>query len=80
MGFRLGIWIRGLKRGISDALAGQYDSSGLWQPGFFDHIIRHSESYREKWEYVSQNPVRAGLVECAEEWPFQGELTVIDRV
>ena len=30
--------------------------------GFFDHLIRHSESYSEKWEYVRQNPVRAGLV------------------
>lgn len=52
---------------------------GLWQEGLFDHIIRHSESYREKWEYVWQNPVRAGLVKNAEEWPYQGEISVIDR-
>lgn len=79
-GFRLGIWVRGVKRSLSSALSGQYSPSGLWQTGCFDHIVRHAESYREKWEYVSQNPVRAGLVSRAEEWPFQGEITVIDRV
>jgi putative transposase len=78
-GFRLGIWVRGLKRSISDALSGQQSSSGLWQTGYFDHIIRNSESYREKWAYVSQNPVRAGLVTSTDEWPYQGEITVIDR-
>jgi len=52
---------------------------GLWQEGLFDHIIRHSESYREKWAYVWQNPVRAELVKNAADWPYQGEITLIDR-
>jgi putative transposase len=47
----------------------------LWQPEFFDHVLRSSESYEEKWEYVRNNPIRAGLVESAEEWKYQGELT-----
>jgi len=33
-----------------------------WQDGFFDHLLRSDESYGEKWNYVLQNPVRAGLV------------------
>lgn len=45
-----------------------------WQPGFFDHLIRRSESYSEKWEYVRQNPVRAGIVTNADDWSFQGEI------
>jgi hypothetical protein len=48
-----------------------------WQKGFFDHLIRHSESYSQKWEYVRQNPVRAGLVSSPGEWPWQGELVKI---
>lgn len=24
--------------------------------------------------YVTQNPARKGLVECAEEWPWSGEM------
>jgi REP element-mobilizing transposase RayT len=46
----------------------------LWQAEFFDHVLRSSESYGEKWNYVRENPVRARLVTCAEEWEYQGEL------
>ena len=38
----------------------------FWQRGFFDHIIRNSESYSGKWDYVRENPVRAGLVQLIE--------------
>jgi putative transposase len=51
----------------------------LWQPGFFDHILRSDESYAEKWNYVRDNPVRAGLVATADQWPHQGEIVMIDR-
>ena len=50
-----------------------------WQRGFFDHVMRNAESYSEKWHYVGENPVRAGLVARAENWPYQGEIVVIDR-
>ena len=46
---------------------------------FFNHILRGDESYAEKWNYVRDNPVRAGLVRTADEWPYQGEIVVIDR-
>jgi putative transposase len=51
----------------------------LWQPKFFDHVLRSNESYAEKWNYVRDNPVRAGLVESTNDWPYQGEIVVIDR-
>ena len=44
----------------------------LWQPEFFDHLLRSKESYREKWAYVRENPVRAGLVDDADKWPYAG--------
>ena len=44
----------------------------VWQKEFFDHLLRSRESYSEKWEYVRQNPVRAGLVLNADEWPYVG--------
>ena len=53
--------------------------SEIWERGFFDHVIRNAESYAQKWEYVRQNPVRAGLVERVEEWPYQGEMIEIRR-
>ncbi|HQW28800.1 MAG: transposase [Verrucomicrobiales bacterium] len=44
----------------------------LWQAGFFDHVLRSGESLREKIEYVWHNPVRGGLVDEPEDWPFKG--------
>ena len=37
-------------------------AGGIWQEEFFDHVLRSSESYSQKWNYVKENPVRAGLV------------------
>lgn len=76
--FKLAQWVNGLKRAISIAL-GATKKRPLWQPGFFDHVLRNDESYGQKWEYVRENPVRAGLVVRADEWPYQGEFAVIDR-
>jgi len=48
--------------------------SSIWQAEFFDHLLRSHESYSQKWEYVRQNPVRAGLVKKFEDWSWQGEI------
>jgi putative transposase len=40
-----------------------------WQANFFDRRLR-SELDREKGEYILQNPIRAGLVGKAEDWPW----------
>lgn len=78
--FDLGLWVRGLKRALSSAIPGMADGVKIWQPGFFDHLLRNSDSYADKWAYVLENPVRAGLVRTAGEWPYQGRIAVIDRV
>jgi hypothetical protein len=36
----------------------------IWQQNTFDHVLRGKESHDEKWNYVRENPVRAGL--CAQ--------------
>jgi putative transposase len=41
-----------------------------WQRDFFDHRIRNEASLQEKWHYILQNPVRAGLVTAADQWPY----------
>ena len=40
------------------------------QPGSFDRLLRSDESAEEKWQYIRENPVRAGLVEKWQEWPY----------
>jgi len=42
-----------------------------WQPGCFDRLLRSNESLHEKWLYVEENPVRAGLVDRFEDWPYR---------
>lgn len=49
----------------------------IWQREFWDTQLRREESYGNKWEYVRQNPVRAGLVESPDDWPFCGEINVL---
>jgi len=49
----------------------------MFQRDFFDRQLRSSESYDAKWEYVRMNPVRAGLVERPEDWPYQGEMNLV---
>jgi putative transposase len=73
-------WCSGLKRALSAAMrAGEHERTEVWQPGFFDHVLRDSESYAEKWLYVRDNPVRKKLSLCAEDWPYQGEIVRIER-
>jgi REP element-mobilizing transposase RayT len=46
----------------------------IWQTEFFDHVLRSSESYGQKWDYVRENPVRAGFVNDSDDWPWQGQI------
>jgi putative transposase len=62
-------WKQWTAKGLGRALVG---TPPIWQAGFFDHILRSSESYAEKWIYVRENPVRASLVSTWTQWPFQG--------
>ena len=71
---RIGTTIRLLKRSLSAAIGA---NPPHWQSGFFDHLLRQCESYAEKWEYVRQNPVRAGLVQEPEKWAYQGQIVPI---
>ncbi len=41
-----------------------------WQRNFFDHRLRHDESLAEKFAYICQNPIRAGLVQNERDWPY----------
>ena len=77
--FRLGRWVGLLKQALAKAAKLSAGKKQVWQPGFFDHLLRSDESYAQKWEYVRENPVRAGLVKFAQDWPYQGEIVHIDR-
>jgi putative transposase len=74
-GKTLPAFMQGWKQWTSKRIARELNFSGnVWQEEFFDHILRSSESYSQKWVYVKENPVRAGFVASGDQWPWQGEI------
>jgi REP element-mobilizing transposase RayT len=45
-------------------------SGPVWREESFDHVLRSAESLAEKLEYIRQNPVRQGLVQRPEDYPW----------
>jgi putative transposase len=45
-----------------------------WQVDHWDTRVRTAEGLEGKWTYILKNPVRRGLVTCASDWPYQGEI------
>ena len=57
-----------------DRFAKTPPDTGIFQAGGFHHRLRDGESYAQKRQYVRENPVRAGLVERPEDWPYSGRV------
>jgi len=53
-----------------DRFAKTHPDTGTFQAGGFHHRLRDGENYAQKWQYVRENPARAGLVACPEDWPY----------
>jgi REP element-mobilizing transposase RayT len=45
-------------------------SQPIWQRGFHDHAIRTHEEISDFAQYLAQNPVKAGLVQDAKDYPY----------
>ncbi|RCK77040.1 MAG: hypothetical protein ANABAC_3465 [Anaerolineae bacterium] len=39
-------------------------------PDYFDRFIRDQKHFKAVVEYIHQNPVKAGLVAAAQDWPW----------
>jgi len=59
--------VAALKRFIRHELGAAWQ----WQPGSFDRLLRSDESAEEKWQYIRENSVRAGLVQESGAWPYR---------
>lgn len=44
----------------------------LWQPGFYDHVLRDDDHLVAVVRYIVANPIRAGLSSAIGEYPFAG--------
>jgi putative transposase len=43
-------WMKSLKNSLSKTLRARKISTPHWQKTFFDHVLRNSESYSQKWD------------------------------
>jgi putative transposase len=48
----------------------------LWEMSYYEHILRGSDSVEAVATYIWWNPVRRGLCERVEDFPFSGSRTV----
>jgi len=70
---RLDLWMKKWKAHASRNWPDPLEQP-IWQRGHWDRQMRGREHYDERWEYVRQNPVRAGLRRSPDQWPWQGEI------
>jgi REP element-mobilizing transposase RayT len=45
-----------------------------WQPGSWDEMVGSAEDWRAQARYIALNPVRVGLVENFNDYPYLGSL------
>ena len=66
--------ICGAFKSLSTRAYWRWHKGRLWQRQFFDHVVRNEEDFIETVEYVKLNPVRKGLVDRWEQWPYTGRV------
>ncbi|MGH9789255.1 MAG: REP-associated tyrosine transposase [Candidatus Acidiferrales bacterium] len=59
-----------IKGGASYRIRKQRKFLQLWQDGYHDWRCRDEKGYRAYAEYIRQNPVEAGVVAAAADWPY----------
>lgn len=57
-----------VRGGVNPAL--RKGEAGIWQRRFWEHHIRSEEDLQSHIQYCHRNPVKHGLVERAEDWPW----------
>jgi putative transposase len=48
----------------------------LWQPGYYERVLRDDEGTLTVVRYILENPVRKGLVEHFSHYPYLGSLQI----
>lgn len=57
------------KRGITAPTRAD-GGAGIWQRRYWEHTLRDDEDVANHMQYIHYNPVKHGLVERAEDWPY----------
>jgi putative transposase len=70
-------WLKGRTARTANRLLGRTNQS-FWQDESYDHWIRSAEEFKSTAHYIEQNPVRARLVEFADQWRWSSA-SAVDR-
>lgn len=70
-GFTLSRVMQGIK-GVSAKLINEYRSTRgtFWQDEYHDRILRSDDEAIEKARYLLENPLRAGLIQQGDQYPY----------
>jgi putative transposase len=68
-------WMRYWKSIVTKGIGAK--GGDVWQRDHWDRQLRSAESYGDKWEYVRRNPGGHGYCDDPDEWPYQGELNIL---
>lgn len=70
-------WLKGTTGRRANRILGR---TGLpfWQDESYDHWVRSAKELRDVISYVEENPVKAGLVDVAERWPWSSAWGMAD--
>ena len=50
----------------------------LWQPGYYEHVLRKDEATSAVARYIFENPVRKGIVSNYLQYPYSGSFELND--
>ena len=64
--------LKSLKQGVARRLIG--DADHFWQKRYYDFNVRNHAQFVEKLHYIHWNPVKKGLCERPEDWPWSSFL------
>jgi len=60
-----------IKRGSSRLINQMWNRNGsVWQSRFYERIIRDEKEFWEKVNYIYNNPLKVGLAEAPEDYPY----------
>lgn len=66
---------------MKDTAVGQqaFADLGLWQPRFYDHVIRDDDDLARHLDYIHYNPVKHGHAAAPGEWPASSFRAWVER-
>jgi putative transposase len=57
-------------QGVVTAAECKQRRRGVWQPRFWEHMIRDQEDLFRHLDYIHFNPVKHGLAACPHQWAY----------